>query len=377
MKTIIQVVQHLRPGGIESLALDLLAFADKNENSLIISLEGELESAIAHWPKLDQYREQLIFVNKQSGLSPSVLLTLIKIFKQKQVDTIHTHHIGPLLYAGLAARLSKVKHLIHTEHDAWHLNDNKRCKIQRHAIKFLKPILVADANIVANIMQQRLQCDNNINVIYNGINTDYFIPGNRDIAREQLNLPLDVKIIGCAGRMEKVKGQSVLINALKELPEHVHIAFAGNGSFEAKLREQVIELNLEQRVHFLGHIEKMPTFYQALDLFCLPSLNEGFPLSPLEAQACNIKALVTNVGASKETLCPKSGQYISPNNVYGMAFTLNIMLMIHTKSTPRNFVKKYANIKKMVTAYADLRQVSVPMPIPMPMPMPMPMRGKL
>ena len=361
MKTIIQVVQHLRPGGIESLALDLLAFADKNENNLIISLEGELESAIAHWPKLEQYREQLIFVNKQSGLSPSVLLTLIKIFKQKQVDTIHTHHIGPLLYAGLAARLSKAKHLIHTEHDAWHLNDNKRCKIQRNAIKFLQPILVADANIVANTMQQRLQCDNNINVIYNGINTDYFIPGNQDTARKQLNLPQHVQIIGCAGRMEKVKGQSVLINAIRKLPEHVHIAFAGSGSVEAKLREQVIKLNLEQRVHFLGHIEKMPTFYQALDLFCLPSLNEGFPLSPLEAQACNIKTLVTDVGASKETLCPESGQYISPNNIHGMALTLNVMLMINTKSTPRNFVKKYANIKKMVTAYAGLRQVSMPM----------------
>jgi len=53
MNTIIQVVQHLRPGGIEIIALDLLDCAQNNEKTIIVSLEGELESAIKHWPKLE------------------------------------------------------------------------------------------------------------------------------------------------------------------------------------------------------------------------------------------------------------------------------------------------------------------------------------
>lgn len=356
MKTIIQVVQHLRPGGIESIALDLLSFAPNDEKTIIISLEGSLEAAIKHWPKLAPYREHLRFVNKQPGLSPSLVKTLATIIKETGADAVHTHHIGPLLYAGLAARLSGVKHLIHTEHDAWHLNNKKRCLVQRLAVKVLQPTLVADAQAVADNMFKRLQCNNEITVIRNGIDSNYFIPADQSMARAQFNLPLGVQIIGCSGRMEKVKGQSVLINALHDLPKTIHIAFAGTGSTEQSLRVLVGKLNLTQRVHFLGHIDQMPAFYQALDLFCLPSLNEGFPLSPLEAQACNIKTLVTNVGASKETLCPESGQYVDANEPTLMASILFSMLKNPINSQPRKFVKKYGDVHSMAKSYANLRQ---------------------
>jgi glycosyltransferase involved in cell wall biosynthesis len=354
MKTIIQVVQHLRPGGIEIIALDLLDSTPAHEKTIIVSLEGDLDSAIKQWPKLAAYRKHLMFINKQPGLTPSLIQTLVQIFKKTGASTIHTHHIGPLLYAGLAARLSGIKHLTHTEHDAWHLNDKKRCLIQRIAIKTLQPTLVADAQAVADNMQQKLKCSNKITVIRNGINTQNFMPGDQFIARSALNLPVDAKIIGCSGRMEKVKGQSVLINALATLPINVHVVFAGSGSTEQSLRALANRLKLSERVHFLGHIDQMPTFYQSLDIFCLPSLNEGFPLSPLEAQSCNIKTLVTDVGASKETLCPFSGKFVDADNFEAMAETLLSMINNPTKTQPRDFVKRHGDLKKMADSYARL-----------------------
>ncbi|MCP5079816.1 MAG: glycosyltransferase [Psychromonas sp.] len=355
MKTIIQVVQHLHPGGIEIIALDLLDFSQEDERMIIISLEGTLKSAVKHWPKLKAYQDHIIFLDKQPGITPSLVTKLKNIFINSAANAIHTHHIGPLLYAGLAARLCSIKQLTHTEHDAWHLNNKKRCFIQRMAIKLLTPTLVADAQAVADNMQAKLQCDNKITVIRNGINSQYFKPGNQVSARETLNLPTDVQIIGCSGRMEKVKGQSVLINALLLLDEGVHIAFAGSGSTEKSLRELVNILNLTDRVHFLGHIDKMPTFYQALDLFCLPSLNEGLPLSPLEAQACNIKTLVTDVGASRETLCPESGKYVVANNSIEMANKLIMMLNSPITCQPRAFVQQQGDVKKMAKSYSNLR----------------------
>jgi len=359
MNTIIQVVQHLRPGGIEIIALDLLDFSQEDERTIIVSLEGDLQSAIKHWPKLAAYRDHIIFLDKQPGLTPSLVKKLMDIFNHSAANAIHTHHIGPLLYAGLAARLCAIKHLTHTEHDAWHLSNKKRCFIQRVAIKLLTPTLVADAQTVADNMQSKLQCNNKITVIRNGINSDYFKPGHQLSAREALKLPTDVKIIGCSGRMERVKGQSVLIHALTSLAEGVHIAFAGSGSTEQSLRELVKQLNLSKRVHFLGHIEQMPTFYQALDLFCLPSLNEGLPLSPLEAQACNIKTLVTDVGASKETLCPESGKCVVANNPILMANKLILMLNTPINCQPRVFVQQQGDVKKMAESYANLRKTTV------------------
>jgi glycosyltransferase involved in cell wall biosynthesis len=355
MKTVMQVVQHLRPGGIETLSLDLCSFAQKNEKMFIVSLEGDMETAVKEWPRLKQFQDRLIFMNKQPGLTVSVVAKLIRLFKNTDAQAVHTHHIGPLLYAGLAARLAGVKQLIHTEHDAWHLNEEKRCKLQRRAIKLLKPILVADAQTVANNMREHLKCSVPITVIRNGIDSEHFIPGDKFIARAEFDLPSEVKIIGCSGRMETVKGHAVLINALQNLPLTVHLALAGSGSLESDLRQLAIQLRLSDRIHFLGHIDNMPGFYQALDLFCLPSLNEGLPLSPLEAQACNIVTLVTDVGGSKETLCPDTGEFTPANNYELMAKTLLKMLGNTCAVKPRAFVQQHGDVRVMAKHYAYLR----------------------
>jgi len=357
MKTALQVVQHLRPGGIETLTLDLCAFAAADEKTVIVSLEGERRSALAAWPRLQAFKERLIFLDKKPGLTPLLTAQLIRIIRKTAAQTVHTHHIGPLLYAGLAARLAGVKQLIHTEHDAWHLHNSKRCQIQRAAIKLLQPLLVADAQHVAENMQTRLHCTEKIRVIRNGIDSQYFVPGNQLIARAHLMLPSSVQIIGCSGRMEAVKGQHLLIEALAELPLTVHLAFAGSGSNERALRKLARQLGLQERIHFLGHIDAMPAFYQALDLFCLPSLNEGFPLSPLEAQACNINTLVTDVGGSKETLCPQSGRYIAANNSALLADTL-LKMLCNPGNKPRAYIEAHNDVRIMAQAYADLRRAN-------------------
>lgn len=354
MTTVVQVVQHLRPGGIETMSLDLTSFGSHGDNTLIISLEGCRESAINAWPRLAPYADRLIFLGKKPGVKPGLILELNKLFRKLKTDIVHTHHIGPLLYAGLAARLAGVKKLIHTEHDAWHLDDQRRRSLQRNVIRLAHPLLIADAEAVASNMKKHLG-KKEIKVIRNGIDSDYFRPGDKYIARQRLDLPPRVRLVGCSGRLELVKGQHILIDALSRLPEDVHIALAGSGSEEANLRRQAAALMLDKRVHFLGRIDQMPTFYQALDLFCQPSLNEGLPLSPLEAQACGIPAVVTNVGGSCEALCPESGELIPRDDEEAMADAIYRMLLGPPKGSPRAFVKQHGDVRLMAEAYAALR----------------------
>lgn len=354
VKKIIQVVQHLRPGGIETLSLDLASFSAADEQVFIVSLEGDLESALLQWPRLTPYKDQLIFMNKQPGVSTAIVSELITLFKQLDADTVHSHHIGPLLYAGLAARLAGIRHFIHTEHDAWHLSNFKRRAIQKCALTCLQPKLVADAETVAANMHNYLGESTRINVINNGIDTQYFIPGDKVSARQALGLPSGVTLIGCGGRLETVKGQQILIQAMQHLPQF-HLALAGIGTLEQELRDLTVELGLTDRVHFLGRIDDMPTFYQALDLFCLPSLNEGFPLSPLEAQACNIEAIVTDVGGAKETLCPNTGALVPANNVKQLAMALFDTFNKNTVVLPREYITAHNDVRVMTKAYASLR----------------------
>ncbi len=229
-----------------------------------------------------------MFLEKKSGVQPDIVLTLAKIFSTIKPDTVHTHHIGPLLYAGAAALISGVPCRIHTEHDVWHLSNKKHVKIQKMALKAVKPVLVGDADYVSKALKSQFDYHNTV-TIKNGIDCEKFRPGCQKNARLKFGLPLSARIIGCAGRIEKVKGQDVMIKALSRLPAHVTLAIAGHGSEVDNLKSLAKKLAVEDRVIFLGLVEDMASFYQALDLFCLPSRMEGFPLSSLEAQACNIR----------------------------------------------------------------------------------------
>lgn len=354
MKTIVQVVQHLSPGGIETMALDLLLHSHANETAYIISLEGTLEEATAHWPVLTPFTDNLIFLNKKEGVSPSLFIKLMNVFKRIKPDSVHTHHIGPLFYAGIASRLMGINTLLHTEHDAWHLENNKRKCLQKFVIGVAKPCIVADAITVANNLKKHLNM-RDVKVIHNGINTERFIPGDRYDARAALSLPTNASIIGCGGRLEPVKGQHFLIEALSLLPDTAHLAIAGDGSERDNLRHLAHQLGIAHRVHFLGRIDIMETFYQSLDVFCLPSLNEGFPLSPLEAQSCGIRTLVTHVGGAHETICPKTGMLVEKENPEALALSLQHMLKQPKSLAPRTYVEQHGNVQLMASAYRDLR----------------------
>lgn len=350
---VVQVVQHLRPGGIETMALDLQGFSQPDDEVHIVSLEGDKEEAIAAWARLVPVKDRLHFLSKPAGTRLSTLITLFRLFRSLKVAVVHTHHIGPLLYGGLAARMVGVRRIIHTEHDAWHLRAPKVRRLQEFLIMALRPVLVADAAAIADELK-KIMPDRYHRVIANGIDTERFSPGNKHHARGILGLPQGVPLIGCAARLEKVKGHEVLISALERLPENVHLALAGEGSREDELKSLARKAGLAERVHFLGMVEAMPEFYRALDVFCLPSLSEGMPLSPLEAQACDVPCVLSDVGACRETLCPDSGLLAEPGNHEALARSLSARLAVAPARGPRSHVVDWGDVRRMVNAYEQL-----------------------
>jgi glycosyltransferase involved in cell wall biosynthesis len=353
----LQIVQHLRPGGIETLVLELLRLAEEDERMLIVSLEGNPQQAHDAWPLLDSIADRILFLDKQPGWQPGIVWRLRKLMQANRVSSVHTHHIGPLIYGGVAARLAGVPARLHTEHDAWHLADPQRRRLQRLALRLVSPVLVADADFVAAAMHLHWP-GLDVRVIRNGIDTDRFKPGNKSHARAKLGLPQSATLIGSAGRLEAVKGHAVLIDAFSRLPSHTHLAIAGNGSRIESLRKQAGSLGIDDRVHFLGSIDDMPTFYRAMDLFCQPSHQEGMPLAPLEAQACGTCVVATHVGGTREAVCPASGSLVPPDDPARMAEQLQARLARPPGSSPRQFVKNHSDSRSMAQSYAALRRAA-------------------
>lgn len=352
-KRILQVVQHLQPGGIETMALDLMIKADPTTEVHIVSLEGERNISLKKWPRLQAVKSNLHFIEKSPGLDVSALMGLIKLIDELEIDVVHTHHIGPLIYGGAAARIAGVNRLIHTEHDAWHLSHKKRRLIQALIARLIRPVFVADADMVAAALTRAIPSIEPI-VIYNGIDTDRFVPGDKKAAREKFGLPLEAQIIGCAARLEEVKGHRHLISAMATMPESVHLVLAGDGSLRVELEQLAVSQGIRKRVHFLGAIDEMTTFHQAQDVFCLASEKEGLPLSPLEAQASGAPVVLTDVGGCKEAACPDTGILVQAGCIKALAEGLKTALRRVAIGNPRQFVCQNRNLVETISAYEAL-----------------------
>ncbi|OUR61546.1 hypothetical protein A9Q74_08745 [Colwellia sp. 39_35_sub15_T18] len=352
-KVIVHVVQHLKPGGIESFVLEFQRAAQPFFDVHIISLEKQ--NIKYYWNNIDGFKDFIHMLDKKPGWQANIFTQLKLFFNKINPMYVHTHHIGPLIYGGIAARLANINNIIHTEHDAWHLAKLKPRILQRFFVTLIRPIYVADAEFVATQINHLMPSLNPV-VITNGIDTTKFKPST--VSKQKLlknaGLPTNLKFIGCAARLESIKAHDVLIKALHNLPDNIGLLLAGTGSLENKLKQLVINLSLEKRVFFLGHIDDMTTFYPLIDVFCLSSSNEGLPLSPMEAQACGVPAVLTDVGGCKEAICSETGMVVQPNNPTLLSHALLCSLNQKTNHSPRAFIEKQRSINSMIKRYVSL-----------------------
>lgn len=350
---IIHVVQHLSPGGLEVMALELArAQSSRPGGALVLSLEGTEAQALAHWPRLGAEAGRLVFMDKKPGLDAGLTWRLAALFRRLKPACVHTHHVGPLLYAGPAARFAGVASRLHTEHDAWHLANPRRRRVVRAALVVARPVLIADAPDVAVNVQAAIG-GVMPRVVLNGVDTDRFKPTDRTAARVSLGLPADVPVIGIAARLERVKGVDIAIAAMAHLPGETLLAIAGGGAEEAALRAQAEALGVAARVRFLGLIGDMAHFYPALDLLTVPSRAEGLPLAPLEAQACGVRVVGAQVGGVASALCPDTCRLVPAEDPAALAAAWGQALAT-PGGDPRPFVLRQGSLAAASAAYLDI-----------------------
>lgn len=347
---ILHIVQTLKPGGIEQFALSML---NKDiQNVYILALSYTAEETFSDWKKPQKFRDHLIFANKKPGIQFELVRLIKRICQNLNITVIHTHHIGPLFYGSMAVCMMKSVRHIHTEHDIWHLINRKDRIIQSVIFKLEKKIrLVAISRAIYNNLKSRYP-NANVTLVPNAVDTHFFSPGNKEEARRHLNLPADAFIIGSAGSLYPAKGHEWLIKAMPLLPSHFYLAIAGRGDLHQELLNLAESLGLSNRVCLLGIIDAMNEFYRACDICCFPSINEGLPLALLEAQACNVPVVCSDVGSCAEAVDPESGILVGSKN--SQAIAAACLQLSENKRNPRDFVVKYFSFDEMLAHYYQL-----------------------
>ncbi|MEC8327117.1 MAG: glycosyltransferase [Pseudomonadota bacterium] len=354
MNNIIQLIQHPQVGGLEKMAFGLCCSEITNSKMFLVAMEGTKKGAIRAWHQLEELNN-FYCLNKAPGVSWQTVKKLVALIDKFDINVIHSHHIGPMLYASLAKMLRpKIQH-IHTLHDAWYLTDFKYRMFTKAIGKCTPITIVADAQAVADVAQQKAKIKP-AHVVHNGIDTDYFTPISRYAARNNLGLPNNYTLIGCAARVENGKGHKSMLRALTTLPYKVHMAFAGSGSQLDEMKAYAEQLGVTDRVYWLGCVSDMPSFYSAIDVFCLYSEREGLPLSILEAMACNRPVVASDVGGISEVVNAPHGFVLPINQEQLLAPNLLKALSLNYGTHIRQYALSQATLKVMANRYNKIYQ---------------------
>lgn len=161
-----------------------------------------------------------------------------------------------------------------------------------------------------------------VTTIHNGIDADKFQPSfdYKDKFRREMGIPQDALVFGSIGRLECVKGYDVAIELFKKLISNkilreIWFVLVGNGSQFETLMQMAADLGVKDKIRLISFTDKPWEIYPALDVFLMPSLNEGLPLSLLESMACGCCPIAMGVGGIPEVITsPELGWLVPPND---------------------------------------------------------------
>jgi glycosyltransferase involved in cell wall biosynthesis len=161
-----------------------------------------------------------------------------------------------------------------------------------------------------------------LRIVHCGIDPDVFGPVQRT---RRSGEPLRIL---CVGRLVAVKGQAVLLEAVADLRGRgmaVHLTLVGDGPSRGALERRAAELGLAEHVTFTGPLgdDRMPGFYAAADVFCLPTFAEGLPIVLMEAMATELPVVTTPVAGIPELVEDRvTGRIVAPADAEGLADAL-------------------------------------------------------
>ncbi len=186
-------------------------------------------------------------------------------------------------------------------------------------------------------------------VVGNGVDAERFRPEDRQAARARYGIPQDAKVLVSVGALVERKGFHRVMDCLPELvrahPNLQYLIVGGaspEGNNEAQLREQARRLGLEGQVRFLGALppDELKWPLSAADCFVLATSNEGWANVFLEAMACGLPVLTTDVGGNAEVVCRKELGAVVP---FGDAAALRQSIQeALAKGWDREAIRRYA-----------------------------------
>lgn len=262
------------------------------------------------------YSKQTIVAYKQ----------LKKVMSDNQYDLVHCHTPMGAALSRIVAKTTDTKPVIYTAHGFYFY---KGAPIRNILIyKTIEKWLAHYTDALITINQEDLAAAQKFKMREN--KKIYYIPGvgidvkryqdtvvDKKKKREELGVPLDAFVLLSVGELNYNKNQQVVIRALSECNNKKLIyLICGRGPFRNKLEKLKDQLNLKDQIKFLGFRKDIPEIMKASDVFIHPSKWEGLPLSIMEAMACGLPVIASNIRGSSDLISNEiNGKCCKPEDI--------------------------------------------------------------
>jgi len=312
---IVQLLPSLDLGGLERLALDL-ALQQKAEGH---SSAIYCTSHPGQWaPQAAAADVPVHSFGKTTGFSLRLIRDLASRLRVDRPDILHAHNALVLHYAVVAARLARVPVVVNTRHGG-NLNWDPHCeRIWRQCVRWTDALVFISEGVREYYLTRDRLSRRNTSVIYNGIDVEKF---SAHPARPAAALPRFR--VGCVGRLVPAKDHVTLIRAfalVSTARPQAELHILGDAPCRAAISQTADSLGIANRVFLHGAGYDVPDFLSTLDLFVLSSVNEGLPLSLMEALAAGLPVVSTRLPGLTE-LAPESvvAGYCAPGHPESLA----------------------------------------------------------
>ena len=316
MPKILRIVNRFNLGGPTFNAAYLTKYLSPDYETLLIGgTHTESEESSDHilnnlgvdFVKIDEMSREVSLLNDYKAYKK--IKQIIADFKP---DIVHTHASKAGLLGRLAAKKMGVKVIVHTFHGhVFHsyfgsLKTKIFLNLERYLAKKSSKIIA-----ISNIQKQELSEKYKIaeaekfKVINLGFDLSKFqenIFENRKQFREKYKIAEKEIVISIVGRLVPIKNHKMFIDAISNLKtdKQFKAFIVGGGELFDELKYYVAEKDLQHKIIFTSWIKETELVYAGSDIIALTSLNEGTPVSLIEAQASGLPVVTTNVGGVKD-----------------------------------------------------------------------------
>lgn len=329
-RTVVHYIDSVEFGGTEQALLHILAGLNRRHWNPVLFHHPEpgitplLKGAESLNVKLRQVPRML---GKRSLVTR--LPRLVREVRAERAAVFHAHLNNPLACKDglIAAALARVPAVIATAQLFVNLPLGRFIYAQQRMVAAIIDRYIAVSREVGTQLGKTFRIPAaKISIVHNGILLPPYDNAPKTALRTSLTGSKGQPIVLTVARLAEQKGHRYLLKAAVLVPEAIFV-LAGDGPERASLEAQTRELGLNGRVLFLGYRHDVSDLLASCDLFVLPSLFEGLPLSILEAMAANKPVVASAVGGNDEAIVHgETGLLVPPANPTALAAAIHTVL---------------------------------------------------